>query len=306
MKKLSLVLSLLMAASYSYAGTDGGSAASFLRLGSGAKASGMGEAYSTITEGPDSLYYNPGGVVFAEGKKISFNHMSYIESTSYDTLYYSQKIKEGKAFGMGLQYFSYGSINETDLSGTKIGSYSPKDLAFSLGYSLKIKSKYSLLNGGGVGVSVKYVNLKIKDSATAFASDIGFLTPVINKKFRAGFVIQNIGTKIKFDSEKEKLPLTFKTGFSYIPFSNLITSLDMVLPNDSDFYFSLGTAYRKKFSEMNMVLRAGYNGLNSDVSGFSGFNFGVGFEFSKISIDYAFMPYGDMGEGHRIGLSFAF
>jgi hypothetical protein len=304
MKKIIIALFFLLVTGYVYS-SDGGSSATFLRMGGGAKGSSMGEAYSAVTESADSIYYNPASMVFAKSS-LSFNHMAYIESTYYDTLYYSKKVNEKSAFGAGVQYFSYGSVDETDPSGTKVGSYSPKDMALTFAYSLKINSKYSILDNGGVGLSLKYINTKVKDSASAFAADIGFITPVMKEKFRAAFVVQNLGTKMKFDEEKEKLPLVFKTGFSYTPLKELLTSLDFVFPNDSDFYFSVGSAYRKKFDFMNLVLRAGYNGVNKNVEGFSGFNFGLGFEFNKLSVDYSFMPYGDMGSGHRIGFSFAF
>ncbi|GAB4030092.1 MAG: hypothetical protein Fur0012_05440 [Elusimicrobiota bacterium] len=305
MKKIAIILSFTLLGFNLYA-SNGESAGSFLRMGAGAKSSAMGEAYSSVIDGADVVYYNPAGVVFAGSKKLSFSHMSYIESTYYDTLYYTHSINENKSLGGGIQYFSYGSIDETDPSGTKVGSYSPKDIAVTMAYSMKIDSKYSFLNGAGVGISAKYINLKVKDSATAFAGDIGFMTPVINKKFRSSLVLQNIGTKIKFDDKKEKLPLTFKTGFSYTPLKELLATADIAFPNDSDAYFSVGSAYRRHINSMNVVLRAGYNGLNKDIGGFSGFNFGVGFEFSKICVDYAFMPYGDMGTGHRVGVSFSF
>lgn len=305
MKKLVLLILAILYVSGLKAET-GDSAASFLSLGVGAKASGMGNAYSAVSDGAESLYWNPGAVVLNDSKKLSFTHTAYIESTSYDTLYFSDKIKENSAFGFGLQYLSYGSIDEIDPIGAKTGSYDPKDMALSAGYSYRLESSNSFLDGAGIGVSLKYVKVEVKDSATAFAADLGFITPLIKDKFRGAVSVYNLGSKIKFDNDDENLPLMFRFGASYNINENFLTSIDLSLPRDADTYFSLGAAYRKDFNRNVLTIRAGYDGRNSDVEGFSGFNFGAGFEFSNISVDYAFVPYGDLDTTHRISLGFKF
>jgi hypothetical protein len=305
MKKLVLLFSVIFL-SYSLYAETGDSAASFLSLGVGANASGMGNAYSAVSDGAESLYWNPGAVVLNDSKKLSFTHTAYIESTSYDTLYFTNKINEDSAFGVGLQYLSYDSLDEIDPSGIKLGSYEPSDMALSAGYSIRLRGSNSILDGAGVGVSLKYIKAEVKDSATAFAADIGFITGLINNKFRGAVTVYNLGSKIKFDKEDENLPLMFRVGARYDINENFLTSIDLSLPRDADTYFSLGAAYKKSFDKNLLTIRAGYDGRNSDVEGFSGFNFGAGFEFSDISVDYAFVPYGDLDTTHRISVGFKF
>ena len=50
--------------------------------------------------------------------------------------------------------------------------------------------------------------------------------------------------------------------------------------------------------------RAGYNSRTfGSVSGFSGISFGAGFGFGRFDVDYALVPFGDLGQTHRISLS---
>lgn len=281
-------------------------AASFLNLGSGAQSASLGDANVSFTNSPDVMAFNPASIVTNTSDKISFNHSAYFEKSSYDTFYYVRKINDVSAFGLGLQYFSYGSIDETDPSGTKIGSYSPYDMAVSIGYAFNVKSSYKFFDASSVGFSIKYINMKVKDNASTIAGDLGFITQEMENRFRFGFSIQNLGSDVKFDKEKESLPLSFKLGLSYKIAHNFLALFDISIPKNEDTYFSLGTQYTKKFSDYDVSLRAGYNSSRKDVEGFSGFSVGTGVSFNKISIDYALMFYGDIGEVHRIGIGFNF
>lgn len=281
-------------------------AASFLSLGSGAQSAALGDANVSFINTPDVMAFNPASIVTNVSDKISFNHSSYFEGSFYDTLYYVKKINNNSAFGFGLQYFSYGSIDEIDNSGTKIGAYSPYDMSVSLGYSLKIRSSNKFFDNSSVGFLAKYINIKIKDKASSFAMDFGFITNEFRDKFRFGLSIQNLGSDIKFDNDKESLPLNFKAGIGYKINDNLLSLFDISIPKNEDVYFSFGTEYNKKISTYKISLRVGYNSSRKDIDGFSGFSFGTGIAFNKISLDYALMFYGDVGEVHRIGIGFNF
>ena len=55
------------------------------------------------------------------------------------------------------------------------------------------------------------------------------------------------------------------------------------------------------------ALRGGYNTRTAgDVTGFTGFSFGVGLNYDKVGFDYALVPFGDLGLTHRMSLSLHF
>jgi hypothetical protein len=54
-----------------------------------------------------------------------------------------------------------------------------------------------------------------------------------------------------------------------------------------------------------VALRTGYQfGRNTGAG--SGFSVGMGLTFSNLGLDYAFVPYGDLGDTHRISLGYKF
>ncbi len=46
--------------------TDVATAAEFSQIGAGARSLGMGEAYTAVADGPDAVYWNPGGALAHE------------------------------------------------------------------------------------------------------------------------------------------------------------------------------------------------------------------------------------------------
>ncbi len=53
-----------------------------------------------------------------------------------------------------------------------------------------------------------------------------------------------------------------------------------------------------------VALRGGYNTRTSDVSGFTGFSLGLGVDHKNLTVDYAFLPFGDLGTTHWITLGY--
>jgi hypothetical protein len=102
-----------------------------------------------------------------------------------------------------------------------------------------------------------------------------------------------------------KLPLTLRLGASGQPFAQWLFSGDFVKRNDMDGEFDVGAEVTpKKF----FSIRVGYRyALNSpDLGGLSNFSAGIGLRRAPLSVDYAFVPLGDLGMTHRISLNFRF
>jgi len=57
---------------------------------------------------------------------------------------------------------------------------------------------------------------------------------------------------------------------------------------------------------MNAAGRVGYNTAAKDTGGLNGISAGIGFVYLNYGIDYAFVPYGDLGNTQRISLSAKF
>ncbi|MBI4218145.1 MAG: hypothetical protein HY610_03425, partial [Elusimicrobia bacterium] len=70
----------------------GSSGAQFLKLPVSARAIGMGEAYGSVAEGAEAIYWNPAGLGREEGKSVSVMHAVYFQNIYYDFVSYAQKM----------------------------------------------------------------------------------------------------------------------------------------------------------------------------------------------------------------------
>jgi hypothetical protein len=304
MKKLTCLMMLLLAQSSSGADFNsdakGTTTASFLKLGVGARAVGMGEAYSAVADDATALYWNPAALSRIDSSDATFMHAPYLASTFYDYGAFAHRMGN-HAFGVGVQYFSAGSIDQTDINNTALGSFNPYDLAASLGYAYRFGE-----DGPAVGLAGKFIQSKILNTANAFAVDLGVLSREYAERWRFAFTTVNLGSKMKFEQESEDLPLALRLGSSLKLTEHWLASLDVVAPKDNSPYVATGTEYAWHLTDaMALAGRLGYNSLTQgDISGMTGFAFGVGFGFQRFSLDYAFLPYGGVGITHRISLSF--
>jgi hypothetical protein len=282
----------------------GTTTANFLKLGVDARAVGMGEAYSALTADAASLYWNPAGLARIEDKSATFMHAPYLESSFFDYGAYGQRIGR-HGFGGAVQFFSAGSINQTDENNNPQGSFTPHDLAFSLGYAYRLGDD----NAPSVGVVGKYIQSKIIDTAQTMAVDVGVQSRLYAEKLRFAFTAVNMGGKMKFEEESESIPMALRLGSAYQIKRNWNAAFDLAFPKDNQPYVALGTEYVWHPSgALDLAGRLGYNSRTSgDIDGLTGVSMGFGLGFSqRFSFDYAFLPYGSLGLSHRISLSFAF
>ncbi|MBI3012367.1 MAG: PorV/PorQ family protein [Elusimicrobia bacterium] len=276
--------------------------AQFLKLPVGARAIGMGEAYTAVADDANAIFYNVAGLARLDKKSGEYMFSKYVEETSYHWVGYAMPISEslGSA-GIGFQYFSAGDLDETNLTANKVGTFSPSDLAINLSYAKKWK-EFPL------GATLKIINSKIKESATTVAIDLGAQhMGLMNGKVDVGFAIQNLGGGLKFESESSKLPLLIKLGSAYKASENWVAALDLIFPEDNSAQLALGTDYKYQVQEgMTLSGRLGYNSRSRKVEGFNGVTIGLGFGFQMATLDYAWMPLGDLGSTHRVSVGVKF
>lgn len=279
-------------------GDKGTSGAQFLKLGAGARAAGMGEAYSALAEDADALYWNPAALTNVAGRSVTFSHSALFGELGYDFLGYAQPLGGG-TMGVGVQYLSAGKVMETDDLGFETGgTMRPRDMAVSLGYAHNI-------GGTALGLSVKYIDSRLDASASAFAADIGAQVS-LSPRLKLAFAAQNLGGKLKFDEKSDPLPMNFKLGSSWKLGGTWLSSLDVNFPRDNKPFAGLGVEYRLRSGEWAFSGRTGYNTRAAgDISG-AGLSVGGGAGFRSTRLDYAFTPFGAIGAVHMISLAASF
>lgn len=277
----------------------GTSSAQFLKLGAGARAAAMGNAFSSIADDATAAYWNPAGLAQIEDAQIALMHNSWLMDTQYQYLGAARPFGS-HAIGLSLYRMDFGTIDGYTDQDVKTASFDAGSMAGSLTWS------HELQNGFFIGASGKFIQEKIEnESASAFAGDIGALLQHQNLNFSAS--LHHIGPKMKFVKEKEDLPQTVRLGVSgQFLDESLRLAADYALPNDDDGTIHTGAEY---FLADQIAIRAGYQvtpGNKLDVGGLTGLTAGAGLRFGQFSFDYAFTPFGDLGTTHKISILIRF
>ncbi len=326
---LSVVLVLLMSASL-FAGKSkvGTTAYPFLKIGFGAKSAAMGGAFVGLADDESAVYYNPAGIVGFQHNAVSASYMNYIAGIQSGNLVCV--LPRGKAVDPGgsdpasgdaeetptfhdspaalafsITYLNYGTINGFDDLGIANGNFGGSDMALAGTYARKLSPQ---LAGGG---TVKFIYQKIDQySSTGLAIDAGLLYRIKDGRTNIGLSASNLGVQLSSLSKEHKdpLPVLIRAGISHrVNELPLTVSLEGVLPADNDLYGSIGVEIHPKIP---VSLRLGYStfGQNYKTGGSkdntAGFSFGAGFNLPKVAIDYAYLPYADLGSLHRVGLAY--
>jgi hypothetical protein len=292
---------------YFSAKAAGTTSADFLNLPVGARASAMGGAYSAISEEASAVYWNPAGLVQIPKLSAIFMRTQYVADISYQYAAYAHRLSYDSVLAGSILMTDIGSIDRTDVDGNSLGAFSPQDQVFTLSYSKAILEFSDKDMDVSVGVSAKYIRSKIVESATAYSGDLGIMTyNFANIPYRLGVTMTNLGSGLRYDVDSSPLPLTFKLAGAVNPFKSMLVSMDMVLPKQNRPNFLLGMELSKEPNELTRLsARAGVN-TQQIRDGLSAFSAGVGATLHFFTLDYAFVPMGELGTTHKISITFDF
>jgi long-subunit fatty acid transport protein len=300
--KKTLIIALALGMQTGLGLAAGTSSAQFLKMGAGARAAGMGDAFTAIDNDATAAYWNPAGLASMESAQISVSHNSALVDTQYQTINAAIPVAKN-VMAASIYRMDHGSIEGYNVDNEKTGSFDAGSLAVGLTLSRKLSD--NLL----VGVSGKYVSESIEsESAATFAGDVGvILKERLFNRFNFGFSMQNLGGKMTFVQEAESLPRTLRAGASTTFLAGkLLMSADIVKPNDRGASLHMGAEYKVN-SLLN--LRGGYQtvtGQEFDVDGLTNVTGGLGLNLNQLTFDYAFVPFGELGSMHRVSLLFRF
>jgi hypothetical protein len=291
----------------------GTSGAQFLKLGGGARAEGMAEAYTALPTDADAMYWNPAAMSRIDGHSVTLMNSLLPAGINYNFLGYGQKVNNNIGAGMSLQYLSQPPIDQTDSSGFATGStFRPSDIALAVGGSYIVHNdELGILNGMSFGATARYVSETITTTAHTFGFDVGWLSApfrVLDREVHLAYTAQNIGGSIKFQQLSDELPTILRFGSSVELTKGWLLDLDLDEPLDNAPYVALGTEYRIKYSkEATFAVRGGINSRAfGDAGNFSGLTLGLGARFSRLGIDYSFAPLGALGMTNTLSVNFSF
>jgi tetratricopeptide (TPR) repeat protein len=157
------------------------------------------------------------------------------------------------------------------------------------------------------GITVKGIrqNIDTYNGSTA-ACDLGVLVRGWMPELNLGATLRNVGAPMKFKEQGYALPLAMDLGGAYRFWKkSFLWTLDLSMPYQSELSVKTGCEYN--FEDM-LFLRAGYRYSASltSLGALAGITAGIGFTISDYTLDYAYTPYGALGDVHRIALTFPF
>lgn len=285
----------------------GTTTADFLNLPVGARAVGMAGAYSAIAEDASAIYWNPAGLVQIQKLSAMFMRAQYVDDINYQYAAYAQRLSYDSVIGFSVMLTDIGSITHTDINNTDLGTFNPQDEVYTLSYSKAILEFSNKDMDVSMGLNLKYIKSRIYNSVQTFAGDMGIMTYNFgNVPYRLGVMVSNLGKGLKYDQESNPLPFSAKFSGSIQPFDHLLLATDVVLPKSNQMNVLVGAeGYITPNQLTRLTARAGVD-MQQMRDGFSGISVGVGATLQFFTVDYAFVPMGDLGTTHRISLTFDF
>lgn len=313
----------------------GTTSASFLEIGVGARAMGMGGAYTSVIDGPAALSYNPANIVWLNGTQVEFMHNQWFIDAYHDFVGVVIPLS-GLRSSIG---FHYVGLNYDDQPVRTVNRPEGTGELYSAGdYSLAMTLARALTDRFSFGLSLKYIEERIWNTrGGAAAIDMGIFYRSRLDGLQMGMSISNFGSEIKLigrdldttvDPEEDNenvdhvpttyktdsypLPILFRAGLSYKmklgSIGSLLSTVDVLHPSNTTESINIGSEFG--FQEM-FYIRAGYNNLFEENTE-NGLTLGGGLDLFfqnntwGLRLDYAYAEWGMLGYSSRISLGLVF
>lgn len=289
-----------------------------LRLGFGAHATALGEAFTSRADDASAVYWNPAGMSGLPSREVFAEHDLYLQDASINRLAYVQPFGTGdgharKAFGVSLSYLSLNGIEaRSGNTAQPDGTFGASDFYGAASYSQPLNEDLT------VGVTGKILQQNIgSDHATGYAADVGVLQRL--GRFRLGAALVDLGPAMRFTNDYSPLPQSLRAGVS-VDYAPVTASVETeIVRGESDPIYKVGVEYA---AASVLALRVGYfsrssasrralkgGALGADGGGATallGLTAGFGLRVTRYAFDYAFVPYGELGNTHQMSLSVRF
>ena len=318
--------------------------AAFLKKGVGARALGMGGAFTSISNDTSAVYWNPAGLgmnqdysITAMGTAGASDEWTGLKDTVPTHNFVALSIPMNKftdflgnsVFAIGLINSTMNEIVETTELGVQVGTFSDTQNAFYLSWGIPIWEDNTNLYAGA---SVKYISENMDSSNGAKASGYDLDAGVIYNIFETlnfGLFI-NKGAAMNWDSGTEdNAPLTARFGvsntFDLGKKFFLLGAVDVIQTQKEPVSSNLGIEFSYMYEYGGYLLgfngvhlRGGLNGLalenrygiKEDINENIAYNVGFGVDiivFGRfLQLDYAFSAGNLFDQQNKFSLNFYF
>jgi long-subunit fatty acid transport protein len=296
---------------------SGTSSLQFLKIGVGARATGMGETFVAVANDITALFWNPAGLMQFGEQGVNFSHSEWLVDLRHEFLGGVYRLGNNNAIGLSITALHTPAMQKTtEFQPNGTGEYFKfGDLGIGLTFARRLTEQFSF------GFTLRYVEetlAELKMRGLMFDLGTFYWTGLSNTRFAV--TISNFGPQVKpggsvnnslgrtvSEFQSFPPPTMFRIGVAYDPIDNktnkFTTSVQLNHPNDNAENINIGAEYSYKDF---LFLRSGYK-FNVESENYSG---GVGFKaplkFATGTVDYSFANFKALGFTHRISLNILF
>ena len=337
-KLIITALVIALSAFESSAQYAGNSVYNFMNATNSSRVTSLGSNFLPIYDGDISLAYSNPSLINADmHNNISIDYVDYISDINSGLISYAYNFDRIGTFVASMQFANYGTFDNTDNMGNKIGEFSASDYAFIIGWSKPLSEKFA------IGANIKNIISSLESySSYGIAADVAVSYFDTKKQFSTSLLFKNMGRQITTytDGNSESLPFDIQLGiakkFDHAPFRlvlliNNMQKWDLAYKNPNsqgdidpftgeakevDANAQFGNNLMKHIAmgvefmpgKGNFMVRVGYNyrrqqemKINSK-TGLVGFSFGFGIKVYKFKISYTRANYHLAGGTNTISI----
>lgn len=305
----------------------GTSSGTFLRIGLGARAVGLGESFVAVANDPSAIYWNPAGLASLQRSELMLTHVEWPAEIRYDHLVYVMPVSKlggSVGFQFGVLATEIDETSELHPFGTG-RTFFYSDMVAGISYARRWTDK--LL----VGVGGKYVREDLGTDVggprtQSFLIDIGSIYYLGYGSVRIATALSNFGSEMEpkdpnsgdgqwvspITGENRTYdgfdpPLMFRYGLAFEPIEKanhrLTASIEANQPADDAQVLKMGLEWAW---QRRLALRTGYNFMADELKFSAGAGLYLDIGSTKSTFDYAFTEGGNLGAIHRMSLGIRF
>lgn len=337
-----LMATILLSTSVSY-GQAGGSAVPFLLISPDARASGMGDIGTAMTDDIYAVFWNPGGLAFLNSShQVALSYSKWLPQFNADLFYsygsYGQYVDAlGGTIAGTFIFMNLGEFTKTDETGRALGKFRSNEFSLGLSYGTQISPDL------GAGLQIKYIQSNLAPASVgqqgagvgvSAAFDLGFLWRPsklsifganLDNTLRIGVNLQNVGPKMTYDRESDPLPTNLRLGVAAKvvedEFNDLTFSVDFVKllvkrdalgsdPIPKSFFTAWGVGGIETGVGMEYIydrivaLRGGYFNEPASAGAREYFTLGAGVRYDVFRLDFSYIL--TVEQNHPLGNTLRF
>ncbi len=283
---------------------------SFLRLETSARVSALGGVFPDwLPEDVSAVFLNPATLNASMHRQLSLSYLNHLDGIHAGTIVLGWQVPRLGMMAFGLRYVSYGTMEEADEQGNRLGTFGASDGGFFVAMARRVWGRLR------VGVQVGGVFSHIASyQATALTVEggVSYIWPEQFAAFSASFhhagvVLQSLG------AVKDRLPTDIRVGVSkrlaHLPLVLGLSVYDLanVRGKDATLWRHMVMSGEFRFSPA-FQLRFGYNPRRHEALkiksrlDMAGVSVGFGLRIRRFTFDYAYVSWSSLGALHHFTL----